>query len=145
MNASEGTVLVGYVHNRMGANAGTAAAVVELGYVDEGKIVSSENLEGIGKKLAMHIVAARPLYLSPENVPAHEVQKERDMLSKLHADSGKPQEIIEKIVEGKLRKYYEAICLTEQEHMIEEGNPKVGKYLKEEGVFVKRFENLNIA
>lgn len=55
-------------------------------------------------------------------------------------DSNKPPEILEKIITGQLRKFYEQICLTEQSHMIEEGNPKVGKFLKESGLTVKHFK-----
>ena len=55
-------------------------------------------------------------------------------------DSNKPPEILEKIITGQLRKFYEQICLTEQSHMIEEGNPKVGKFLKDSGLTVKDFK-----
>ena len=54
-------------------------------------------------------------------------------------DSGKPADILEKIVIGKLRKFYESICLTEQAHMVEEGNPKVSDILDDLGVAVKQF------
>jgi elongation factor Ts len=60
------------------------------------------------------------------------------------ADSNKPPEVLEKIVTGRMRKFYEEICLTEQEHMVEEGNPKVSKALKELGLAVKRFESSSI-
>lgn len=60
------------------------------------------------------------------------------------ADSNKPPEVIEKIVAGRMRKFYEEVCLTEQEHMVAEGNPKVSKALKELGLEVRRFETLAI-
>ena len=56
------------------------------------------------------------------------------------ADSNKPPEIMEKIITGQLRKFYEHICLTEQTHMVEEGNPKVGKFLKGKGLEVVGFK-----
>jgi elongation factor Ts len=56
------------------------------------------------------------------------------------ADSGKPPEVLEKIVGGRMRKFFEEHCLTEQEHMVEENNPKVAKALKQLGLSVKRFE-----
>jgi elongation factor Ts len=56
------------------------------------------------------------------------------------ADSNKPQEIMDKIITGQLRKFYEQICLTEQAHMVEEGNPKVGKFLKGLGLEVTAFK-----
>ena len=56
------------------------------------------------------------------------------------ADSGKPADILEKIVNGRIRKFYEGVCLTEQPHMVEEGNPKVSKILNGLGIEVKQFE-----
>lgn len=56
------------------------------------------------------------------------------------ADSGKPADILEKIVNGRMRKFYEGVCLTEQAHMVEEGNPKVSKVLDKTGIQVKQFE-----
>ena len=56
------------------------------------------------------------------------------------ADSNKPPEILEKIITGQLRKFYEQICLTEQSHMVEEGNPKIGKFLKDSGLKVADFK-----
>ena len=56
------------------------------------------------------------------------------------ADSNKPPEILEKIITGQLRKFYEQICLTEQSHMVEEGNPKVSKFLKDSGLEVRDFK-----
>ena len=54
-------------------------------------------------------------------------------------DSNKSPEIIEKIISGQLRKFYEGICLTEQSHLVEEGNPKINKVLKGLGLVVKDF------
>ena len=54
-------------------------------------------------------------------------------------NTNKPPEILEKIITGQLRKFYEGICLTEQAHMVEEGNPQVGKELKKMGLEVKGF------
>ena len=59
-------------------------------------------------------------------------------------DSKKPPEVVEKIVTGRLRKFYEEVCLTEQEHMVEEGGPKVGKALQALGLEIRRFEAVYI-
>jgi elongation factor Ts len=88
----------------------------------------------------MHVVAAKPLYLRPEDVPAELVAKEKELLASQMEDTGKPPEVVDKIVEARLRKFYEGICLTEQAHMIEEKNPKVSAFLKQQGIEVKRFE-----
>ena len=61
------------------------------------------------------------------------------------ANTNKPPEILEKIITGQLRKFYEGICLTEQSHMIEEGNPKVGKLLKGLGLEVKAFRLMGMS
>lgn len=56
----------------------------------------------------------------------------------------KPSNVIEKIITGRLRKFYQEVCLTEQEHMLEESNPIVNKSLKSIGLAVKRFEYTSI-
>ena len=60
------------------------------------------------------------------------------------ADSNKPPDVVEKIINGRMRKFYSEVCLTEQEHMVEEGNPKVAKALKQNGLAVKSFEMFSI-
>lgn len=61
------------------------------------------------------------------------------------ADSGKPADILEKIVDGRMRKFYEGVCLTEQPHMVEEKNPKVSKVLDKLGIQVTQFELKSIS
>jgi elongation factor Ts len=60
------------------------------------------------------------------------------------ADSKKPPEVIEKIINGRMRKFYSEVCLTEQEHMVDEGNPKVSKALKDHGLSINSFEMFSI-
>lgn len=132
------SVLAGYVHGRASpaATCGSAASIVELEVLnEEGKGVAEE----AAKKLAMHVVAAKPLYLNPESVPEDVVNKEKGILMEKMTNTNKPPEILEKIITGQLRKFYEGICLTEQAHMVEEGNPQVGKELKKMGLEVKGF------
>jgi len=148
----DGGILVGYVHNKVESSSSTtggdtdttalvgmSAAVVHVEGAEDEAV-----LEYIGKKLAMHVVAARPSYLEPRDVPAQEVAKERDLLTKQLADSGKPDRVVEQIIAGRMRKYLQTVCLTEQLHMIEEDNPRIHRYLKDHGVIVKRFELLSI-
>jgi elongation factor Ts len=59
-------------------------------------------------------------------------------------DSNKPPEVLKKIVEGRMRKFFGEVCLKEQEHMVEEGNPKVEKALKEQGLAVNAFRTFFI-
>jgi elongation factor Ts len=93
---------------------------------------SAEQVAGvkeIGHRLAMHIVAAKPRFLSRETVPEPMVEKERAFLADQVKDSGKPPHIVAKMTEGRLNKFYGEITLLEQDHFIEEGNPKVGAFV----------------
>jgi elongation factor Ts len=142
-NDSVTSAVVGYVHNRVGvgggtSTAGTAAALVLVRSIDPH--ATAERLQSVGKKLAMHVVAARPQYMSPDDVPPEVVQHERDILLKQEDGTGKSPEILERIVQGRLRKFYEGVCLLEQPHFVEDKNPKVGPYLKGQGIAVERFE-----
>lgn len=141
---SEKGILVGYVHNKIDSHdAGMCAAIVEVSTINERK-VPHETLYAVGKKLAMHVVAAMPQYMRPTDVPESEIQRERDLLSKQISDSSKSPEMMQKIVHGKLRKFYESVCLTEQQHMIEDKNPKVGTFLSSQGIAVTNFIVLSI-
>eukprot|EP00551_Chaetoceros_affinis_P016796 CAMPEP_0203699530 /NCGR_PEP_ID=MMETSP0091-20130426/26880_1 /ASSEMBLY_ACC=CAM_ASM_001089 /TAXON_ID=426623 /ORGANISM="Chaetoceros affinis, Strain CCMP159" /LENGTH=335 /DNA_ID=CAMNT_0050572379 /DNA_START=19 /DNA_END=1022 /DNA_ORIENTATION=- len=131
------SVLAGYVHGKIFGDklAGTAAAIVELAPINSDKETkTNEEIVEIGKKLAMHIVAAKPEYMTPKDVPEDIIQKEKEILMEQMADSGKPVEILEKIVTGRLGKFYQGVCLVEQSHMLEDGNPKVSKALKGHGL-----------
>lgn len=145
--SSDDSVLVGYVHGKVSndRNAGTAAALVELRSRAKESDLSEEDIQSFGKRLSMHIVAAKPSYRSVEDVPNHEMEKERDFLMDQMADSGKPTEIKEKIVGGRMRKYFESICLVEQSHMLEDGNPKVSKALDDMGLELVSFKSSYVA
>jgi elongation factor Ts len=65
----------------------------------------------------MHIAAANPLYTAPEDIPADVLEKEKDIIREQFKNSQKPAEIIEKIVQGKLSKFYEEVCLLEQPYI----------------------------
>jgi elongation factor Ts len=123
---------IGYVHGKVSENTGTAAAVVH--------VKGNGDLESVGKQLAMHVVAARPLFLTPEDVPESDLNREKDILKEQLVASGKPGDIVDKIVHGRMRKYFETVCLTEQAHMVVEGNPKVQKVLDDADVQVTYFE-----
>ena len=139
--AGSETVLSGYVHGKIPGStcAGTSAALVEIIKTDSNSKTTRDEMNEVGKKLAMHVVAAKPTYLSPDEVPSDVLDKERAILMEQMADSGKPADILEKIVSGRLRKFYEGVCLTDQPHMVEEGSPKVSKALAAKGLVVKSF------
>eukprot|EP00553_Chaetoceros_curvisetus_P002916 CAMPEP_0204628086 /NCGR_PEP_ID=MMETSP0717-20131115/14985_1 /ASSEMBLY_ACC=CAM_ASM_000666 /TAXON_ID=230516 /ORGANISM="Chaetoceros curvisetus" /LENGTH=270 /DNA_ID=CAMNT_0051644551 /DNA_START=68 /DNA_END=880 /DNA_ORIENTATION=+ len=142
--SSPDSVLSGYIHGRVfnDSAAGTSAAIVEL--INEKSSLSKDEIQEIGKKLAMHIVAAKPSYQTPEDVPSDVVGKEKQLLLDQMADSGKPADIIDKIVTGRLRKFYEGVCLTEQAHMLEDGNPKVLDSLQKLGLRLSTFKSDHI-
>jgi len=136
--SSDKSVLAGYVHGRApNSTCGSAAAVVELEVTSD--TGSEEKAQEAAKKLAMHVVAAKPSYLNPESVPEDVVNKEKEILLEKMTGTNKPPEILEKIIAGQMRKFYEGICLTEQSHMVEEGNPKVSKAMKSLGLEVKNY------
>ena len=94
-------------------------------------VVSDVN-EEVAKDISMHAAAMKPLYVTKEEVPAEEIEKERVVLKEQAINEGKPAEIAEKMVEGRIRKYYEEICLEEQA-FVKEPSMSVGKYAKENG------------
>ena len=69
------------------------------------------------KNLAMHIAATNPIAISPEKVPADTVERERDIYRAQALGSGKPEKVVEKIIEGKLRKFFTEVCLLNQPYV----------------------------
>jgi elongation factor Ts len=138
---------VPYVHNKVsGTETGTAVAAVLVGPAKSESVIDAEILQTIGKRLAMHIVAAKPLFASIDDVPSEIMQREREILeTQIALDAKqKPPEIVERMIAGRLKKFYEQVCLLEQNHMIEELNPKVSKALQAAGVKLHRYIHLAI-
>lgn len=77
-------------------------------------VARTEQFQELARDLAMHVVAAHPLYLSREDVPAEIVEREKSIYGEQMANSGKPANVLEKIVAGKLDKWYSDVCLLEQ-------------------------------
>lgn len=77
-------------------------------------VARTDDFQNLCNDLAMHVAAANPKYLSRDQVPAAELEKEKDVFRNQAAGSGKPPQVIEKIVEGKIGKFYEENCLLEQ-------------------------------
>jgi elongation factor Ts len=89
-------------------------------------------LEAFGRQLAMHVAAANPLSLSPDDLDPEVVAKERSLFAEQARESGKPAEIIEKMVEGRLRKFYEEVCFLSQTFVID-GETKVSDAVEAAG------------
>jgi elongation factor Ts len=118
LSVGSGTVSA-YVHNAIKPGLGKIGVLVAL----ESK-GDTQKLDAFGRQLAMHIAAANPQALSREDVSAADLDRERAILVEQARASGRPDNIIEKMVEGRLRKYYEEVCLLEQIYVID-GESKV--------------------
>jgi elongation factor Ts len=107
-------VVATYVHNASGEGLGKIGVLVAL--ESAGK---ADALAAIGKQVAMHVAATNPLALSPEQIPADVVARERAVFVEQARESGKPENIIEKMVDGRMRKFYEESVLTSQAFVID--------------------------
>jgi len=108
-----------------------------------GVVVSGEGDAESLKHIAMHVAASKPEYLSPEDVPAEVVEKEKAIQIDIAMNEGKPQEIAEKMVTGRMRKFTGEVSLTGQAFIME---PKktVGEVLKEKGITISSFIRLEV-
>ena len=106
--------VVSYMHNATAAGLGRIGVLVALE-----STAGADVLEGLGKQIAMHIAATAPASLSVDDLDAEMVQRERDVLIEQAKASGKPQEIAEKMVEGRMKKYYKEVVLLEQTSVID--------------------------
>jgi elongation factor Ts len=121
----EGEHIAGYVHSN-----GKIGVLVDL----------SGGSEAQAKDVALHVAAERPQYLRREQVNSEDIEKEREILTNKAINEGKPQQIVERIVEGQIGKFYEEKVLPEQK-FVKDNSVTVGKYLGDASVnhFV-RFE-----
>lgn len=78
-------------------------------------VAKNEGFQNFVKDIAMQIAAMHPKYVRREEVPEQEIEQERALLRQQALEEGKPEKIVDKIVEGRLRKYFERVCLLEQE------------------------------
>jgi len=119
--------IVPYVHNAVAEGLGRIGVLVALQ-----SSADAEALSGLGKQLAMHIAATNPASLSVADLDADMVAREREVLVEQAKESGKPQEIAEKMVEGRIRKFYQEVVLLEQTFVID-GESKVGDVVSKAG------------
>ena len=112
-------VVSSYIHNASAPGLGRIAVLVALESDGEENV-----LKDVGKQLAMHVAAAAPRWMSIDEVAEDELERERKILTDQAKSSGKPEEIIAKMVEGRLRKFYEETVLFEQTSMID-GETKI--------------------
>ncbi|WP_027338722.1 translation elongation factor Ts [Halonatronum saccharophilum] len=94
--------------------------------------------EESAKNIAMHIAAANPSYLNRDEVPSEDIEKEKEVLKNQALGEGKPEHIVEKIVEGRIDKFYSLNCLIEQEY-VRDTDMTVGELLEEKEAQLKAF------
>jgi elongation factor Ts len=107
-------IVASYVHNATAPGLGKIGVLVGLESTGD-----KEKLMALGKQLAMHVAAANPQALSIAEVDPKQLDRERAILAEQARASGKPEEIIAKMVEGRLRKYYEDVVLLEQLYVVD--------------------------
>lgn len=105
--ANEGVIeMYSHLNNRIGV-------MVEVN-CETDFVARNEQFLDLAHDLALHIAAMNPKYIEPEDVPAEAVEREKDVLRAQAAGDGKPPDIVEKIITGRLNKFYEEVCLMEQ-------------------------------
>lgn len=97
----------------------------------------------LGKDIAMQVAAANPQYLTRAEVPADVLDREKDVLTEQARNEGKPEKIIEKMVLGRINKFYKEVCLVDQE-FIKDGDLTITKLLKSKDAEVARFARFQL-
>jgi elongation factor Ts len=117
-------VVATYIHNALAPELGRIGVLVALESTGD-----QDKLNALGRQIAMHVAAAKPDALRIEDVDQTALARERSILVDQAKASGKPEAIIEKMVDGRLRKYYEEVVLLEQVYVID-GETKVAKVVE---------------
>ena len=124
LSVGQGAV-VSYVHSAVAPNLGKIGVLIALE-----STADADKLATLGKQIAMHVAATNPQSLLIESLDKAAVERERNVLADQARASGKPEEIIAKMLEGRLRKFYEEVVLLEQVYIID-GESKVSKVIAE--------------
>ena len=140
--ASEGLIF-SYIHM-----TGKIGTLLELN-CETDFVARTKEFQTLGKEIAMHIAAASPYYISPDDVPPEDLEREKEIYRKQALEEGKPQHIVDKKAEGRIQKFYESTCLLEQawirdpekkiKDLITEAIAKLG-----ENIVVRRFARFAI-
>ena len=140
--AAEGAVGA-YVHP-----GGKIGVIIELN-CETDFVARTAEFQNLLKDMAMQIAAANPRYVRMEEVPSEDLEKERDIYRRQAEESGKPEKVIEKIVEGKMERFYSEVCLLEQP-FIKDPDRKVGAIINDavarlgENIQVRRFARYHL-
>ncbi len=135
--AAEG-IVESYIH--LGGKIGVLVEVnCETDFV-----AKNDDFKSFVRDIAMHIAASNPLYISKEDVPKEVIDQERSILKAQALNEGKPEKVVEKMVEGRLKKFYQEICLLEQA-FVKDPDKTVDQMVKEkisiigENIKIRRF------
>ena len=126
VSVPKGTIF-SYTHGELAPNLGKIGVLVAL-ETEAG----AEELQEVGKQIAMHVAAANPECLDQSSVDPEKLQREKDILSEQARGSGKSEEIIAKMVEGRIRKYFEEVCLLDQIFVVDQER-KIAKVIEDAG------------
>ncbi|WP_238653763.1 translation elongation factor Ts [Paenibacillus piscarius] len=135
--ATEGTV-ESYIHA-----GGRIGVLVEIN-CETDFVGKTDSFKEFARDIAMQIAAANPLYVRREEVPAADVEKEKEILKAQALNEGKPEKIVEKMVEGRISKFYEEFCLLEQP-FVKDPDKTISQLLNEkistigENISIRRF------
>ncbi|WP_127495803.1 translation elongation factor Ts [Paenibacillus glycanilyticus] len=135
--ATEG-VVESYIHA-----GGRIGVLVEIN-CETDFVAKTDQFRTFARDIAMHIAAANPKFVKREEVPAEEIEKERGILKAQALNEGKPEKIVEKMVDGRISKYYEEYCLMEQS-FVKDPDKTISALLNEkisaigENISIRRF------
>ena len=136
--ATEEGLIISYIHP--GSRVGT---LVELN-CETDFVARTEQFQELGKEIAMQVAAAKPKYVKPEDVPAEDIAAEKAILKTQAEQEGKPPHIAERIVEGRISKFYSETCLLQQPY-IRDTDKTIETLVKDaiaqlgENIVIKRF------
>jgi len=145
--ANQGTI-GDYIHYQQ--DRAVAGVLVEIA-CETDFVAKSEEFKNVAKQVAMHIAALKPEYLNIEDVPKTRIEEEKDIIKNQSINEGKPQEVVDKIVDGKIKSFYKDYVLNEQTFcnpdfyegkvvtMIEELSGKLG-----EKIYIKQFSRIEV-
>ena len=114
-----------YIHGQVNEGLGKIGVILSLE-----TNITSDKIEDLGKQIAMHIAASKPMAISSDDVDPEVIERERSILVEQAKDSGKPDNIIEKMVDGRISKFFSEITLLDQTWVID-GESKVSKIIKD--------------
>ncbi|MBN1755987.1 translation elongation factor Ts [bacterium] len=141
--AAENGLVISYIHpgNQVGV-------LIEVN-TETDFVAKTQEVQAFARDMAMQVAASIPLYVKPDDIPQEILEKEKEIFAEVARKEGKPENILPKIVEGKVNKYFEEVCLLEQV-FIKDTSKKVHEVLTEliaklgENILVNRFARFKV-